>query len=228
MALPYELLIFDWDGTLMDSQAHIVASMCAAMDALAIERLDQARICNVIGLGLREAVRALFPDRHTDEAFVTAFVRHYQDHYFASQVAPALFSHSASTLRALQTNGYRLAVATSKSRVGLDRALSETGLQGLFESTRTADETASKPDPRMLREILAECHVASHQAIMIGDTEYDMAMARDAGAHAIAVSYGVHAAQRLQRYRPLTCLDDIAELSTWLRRTAAKAECVKV
>ncbi|MEJ2346927.1 MAG: HAD-IA family hydrolase [Gammaproteobacteria bacterium] len=215
MTQRFKVLIFDWDGTLMDSEAHIVQSMVSAMEQLGTEVLDARTIGNVIGLGMREAVHTLFPQRR-DEAFVKAFVDAYRSHFFAADAPQALFPGAASTLRGLRADGYRLAVATGKSRRGLDFALEQTGLGDLFSATRAADETASKPDPRMLREILAELGADPDEAIMIGDTAFDMEMARNAGTHAVAVSYGVHDTARLMAYRPLTCLDELAALSQWL------------
>jgi phosphoglycolate phosphatase len=216
----FRVLIFDWDGTLMDSEAHIVQSMVSAMEELGTEVLDARTIGNVIGLGMREAVHTLFPERR-DEAFVKAFVDAYRSYFFAPDAPQALFPGAVSTLRDLRADGYRLAVATGKSRKGLDLALEQTGLGDLFNVTRAADETASKPDPRMLREILAELGADADEAIMIGDTAFDMEMARNAGTHAVAVSYGVHDTARLMAYQPLTCLDELPTLSEWLVGAAA-------
>jgi len=216
MTRPYELLIFDWDGTLMDSEAHIVACMQAAMGELGTEILDRRTICNVIGLGMREAVQTLFPDR-PDEAFITRFIAAYREHYFAPDAPQALFEGALETLEALRRDGYLLAIATGKGRRGLDRALAESGVGRLVHAHRCAEETASKPDPTMLREILTELAVAPEAAVMVGDTEYDLAMAARIGMPAIGVSYGVHEPERLWRHRPLTCLECIADLPPFLR-----------
>lgn len=216
MERAYELLIFDWDGTLMDSEAHIVACMQAAMTELDLEILDRRTICNVIGLGMREAVQTLFPDRPQD-AFIERFTAAYRAHYFAPEAPQALFEGALQTLHDLHGDGYRLAIATGKGRHGLDRALAESGVAHLMHAHRCAEETASKPDPTMLREILAELAVSAERAVMIGDTEYDLAMAASIGMPAVGVTYGVHEPERLWRHRPLTCLDRITELPAFLR-----------
>ncbi|NIP71657.1 MAG: HAD-IA family hydrolase [Gammaproteobacteria bacterium] len=211
----YRLLIFDWDGTLMDSEVHIVASMQAAMGELGLEVLPRETVRNVIGLGLREAICTLFPD-NDGEAFVSEFARRYRRRYMAPDRPLALFAGVANTLRQLHRRGYLLSVATGKSRRGLDRSLAESGLGELFRASRSAEETASKPDPRMLHEILAELGAEPQQTLMVGDTEFDLEMASRAGMRSVAVSYGVHAAERLWRHRPLACLDSLRQLPALL------------
>ncbi len=211
----YRLLIFDWDGTLMDSQAHIVASMQAAMVDLGLEMLDARTISDIIGLGMREALLALFPG-HPDEGFFTAFTDRYRQHYFRPDAPQALFADAEVTLKRLRREGYLLAVATGKGRHGLNKVLTETGLGALFDAHRCAEETASKPDPKMVHEILHALAVATEDALMIGDSEYDLQMAHNAGIDSIAVTYGVHETERLLRYDPLTCLDRLGDLPQFL------------
>lgn len=214
------LVVFDWDGTLMDSEAQIVRAMHAAIDDLALEPRSADACRNIIGLGLREAIDALYPGG--DDAFLRAFVDRYRHHWLACAHASELFPAARETLEVLSDAGFLLAVATGKGRVGLDKVLAHTGLTELFAATRCSDETRSKPHPQMLREILDELGVAPAQALMVGDTEYDMQMAVQAGVGPVAVSYGVHAAERLLRYRPLTCLDQISELPDWLLERGAR------
>jgi phosphoglycolate phosphatase len=208
------LIVFDWDGTLMDSETQIVHSLFGAIADMQLEArsVDQCR--NIIGLGLREAVTSLYPDR--DDAFAERFVERYRHHWFRISQDSELFPGARETLSVLKEAGFLLAIATGKARVGLDRVLHQTGLVEVFASTRCADETQSKPHPQMLQEILRELGVDAGQTLMVGDTEYDMDMARDAGVHPVAVSYGVHDRQRLMRSQPLVCLDTISELPDWL------------
>jgi phosphoglycolate phosphatase len=219
MILRYPLLVFDWDGTLMDSEARIVACLNLAISALGLEARPHHMLSNIIGLGLNEAVLSLYPE--ADEALVQAFVEHYRNHFLSDQQLPSeLFPGALDTLQQLHQQGYLLAVATGKSRRGLDRSLAETGSRDLFHATRCADETCSKPHPQMLLEIMAALDVIPEETLMIGDTEYDMLMANQAGAGAVAVDYGVHDRQRLLEQQPLGCLTDIRELPGWLNSTS--------
>jgi len=211
----YELLIFDWDGTLMDSVAHIVASMRAATAELGLAPRDDKQFSDIIGLGMREAINSLFPEQY-DDAFAQTFTEAYRKYYFAEDAPQALFPNAENVLRDLHAQEYLLAVATGKSRRGLDKVLHETGLQDVFHASRCADETHSKPHPRMLLEILETTGVEPGNALMIGDTEYDLDMARQAGMHAVGVSYGVHDRERLQTLGPRHILDSIEELPDWL------------
>jgi len=217
MSTPFDLLVFDWDGTLMDSQRRIVACIRAAITDLALEPRDDATISNIIGLGLTEAIDTLYPG--SDAELHRAMTDRYRHHFLYANPTPAqLFSASAETVERLADGGYLLAVATGKGRAGLDRVLGETGLGRCFTATRCADETLSKPHPQMLLELMDELGVEPERTLMIGDTEYDMQMASNARTRALAVSYGVHAPERLHRHNPLHCIDDIGELEPWLER----------
>jgi phosphoglycolate phosphatase len=211
----YELLVFDWDGTVMDSVARIVACLHGATVELGLEPHAEPVFRDVIGLGLREAIEALFPGR--DDAFHAAFVASYRRRFLEHDPTPSrLFPSAVDVLEALREEGYLLAVATGKGREGLARALDETGLGGVFDATRCADETCSKPHPQMLLELMDELQVAPADTLMIGDTEYDLEMAGHAGASGLAVSYGVHTRERLLRHRPVGCIDRLADLPGWL------------
>lgn len=209
-----KLLVFDWDGTLMDSETQIVACMQAAIGDLALQPRSKDEVKNIIGLGLHEAVASLYPQ--ADDALVGAIADRYRDHWLGGDRQSRLFPGVEETLHLLKDEGFHLAVATGKGRRGLDKVLRETGLAEVFDATRCSDETRSKPHPLMLEQIMGELRLAPAETVMIGDTEYDMEMARNAQAHPIAVSYGVHDWNRLQRHAPLTCLDRITELSDWL------------
>jgi phosphoglycolate phosphatase len=208
------LIIFDWDGTLMDSETQIVHAMSAAIDEMELEKrsIDQCR--NIIGLGLKEAIDTLYPGRN--EAFRQRFVERYRHHWFSNTQSSELFPGARETLHLLKESGIVLAVATGKGRTGLDTVLLATELETVFSATRCSDETQSKPHPQMLLEILQELDIEPHQALMVGDTEYDLLMAIDACVAPIAVSYGVHGRERLLEYQPLACLDNISELIDWL------------
>jgi len=210
-----KLLIFDWDGTLMDSVQHIVDSLNAAIQQLDLAPRHHDDLKNVIGLGMREAIAAIYPDQ-VDDAFAAQFVEAYREYFFAEDARQSMFAGARETLQQLQSQNYVLAVATGKSRHGLNHALSDTGLHGMFVESRCADETRSKPDPLMLEEILESLNMKAQHAIMIGDTEYDLAMARAAGVHPLGVSYGVHDRERLQKHKPVHILDAIQELPGWL------------
>lgn len=216
------LIIFDWDGTLMDSEAQIVQAIQAAIDDLGLAPRSAEQCRDIIGLGLKEAIDALFPGR--DDAFLDTFVARYRHHWFAETQPSELFPGARETLSLLKDSGFLLAIATGKGRAGLDRVLAGTGLHPLFSATRCADETRSKPHPQMLLEILEQVGVTARQALMVGDSEYDMQMAVDAGVGPVAVSYGVHAPARLMRHSPLTCLDSIGELPDWLVECGLGAE----
>lgn len=211
----FELLIFDWDGTLADSEALIVSAMRAAITDLGLGRRSQDQIRNIIGLGLQEAAAVLFPD--LTECQHGSLADSYRHHYAATAAGKtALFPEVRETLHQLHQQGYKMAVATGKSRRGLDNSLRETGMTGFFNMTRCADETCSKPHPRMLHEIMESLAAAPGATLMIGDSEYDLQMAKHAGIAAMAVSYGTQSRERLLEQKPLGCLDRLAELIPWL------------
>lgn len=211
----YELLVFDWDGTLMDSAARIVASMQAAFAELGLPPPAAAAARNVIGLGLTHAVAELAPTQ--DAAMRAHIIERYRAHYLELDDTPTpLFPGAEEVVSGLRAAGYLLAVATGKSRIGLDRALAQSGLGAHFHATRSADETFSKPHPQMLQELLDELGVHASRALMIGDTEYDLLTAQNAGVDAVAVCYGVHTPERLLALEPRACLSAIDALPGWL------------
>ncbi|MBZ9568693.1 MULTISPECIES: HAD-IA family hydrolase [Modicisalibacter] len=214
--LRYRLVIFDWDGTLVDSEARIVSCMQAAAEEIGWTPLSREAVRDIIGLGLPEAIARLCPgiDARRAEALRAGYARRF----VAADQSPTPFfpGVEAGLGRLRRSPATRLAVATGKSRRGLDRALATTGAGGWFHATRTADETRSKPDPRMLEELLIETGVAASEALMIGDTEYDMAMARSLGMDRVAVTYGVHAPERLAQCEPTFTADDFAAVIDWL------------
>ncbi|MDD3517418.1 MAG: HAD-IA family hydrolase [Chromatiales bacterium] len=211
----YRLLIFDWDGTLMDSEARIVACLQGAVGETAAAPRTPAELRNVIGLGLAEAVRHLYPQAAPD--FIEAFIHAYRRRFLDEDGAPSrLFEGADMVLDELERAGFWLAVATGKSRRGLDRDLRETGLAGRFHATRCADESHSKPHPAMVEELLQELGMPASDALVIGDSEYDMLMAHNARTDRLAVSYGVHEAERLLQHAPIALIHDIRELPACL------------
>lgn len=211
----YKLLIFDWDGTIIDSAARIISSMqAAAVDSQQPVPSDEA-VRNIIGLGLPEAIRILVPG--ISDSDLDVMRAQYSQHYLGQDETPTpLFPGVQKTLESLHAKGIRLAVATGKSRHGLDRVFAATGLGHLFELSRCADETQSKPHPQMLEEILEQSGVSAAEAVMIGDTEYDLDMGVRAGMDVIAVSYGAHHLDRLKGYKPVLEVDHFPELEQWL------------
>lgn len=211
----YELLIFDWDGTIIDSEARIISSMKAAAKDLNLAELKDEAVRDIIGLGLPEAIRILIPNV-TDEEIVSMRARYGYYYLGVDETETPLFKGVEESLIRLKEQGYRLAVATGKSRAGLERVFADTGLGSLFETSRCADETASKPDPLMVHQILQQTGVDPKHAIMIGDTEFDLSMGVNAGVPVIAVSYGAHHIDRLKQYQPLLEMHQFIDLENWL------------
>lgn len=214
MKLP-RLLAFDWDGTLMDSVGTIVACTQEVVRELDLGELPEERIRGTIGLGLRETIELLVPG--CGDALFESIIGSYRRHWQATfRDGPMLFSGVGEMLRGLAEEGYLLAVATGKSRRGLDHSLEQTGLRDLFHATRTADEALSKPHPQMLLDILDDLGVRPAEAVMVGDTTFDLEMARNAGTGGIGVCSGSHCREELQRLMPLACLERVVELPGWL------------
>ena len=222
----YQLLIFDWDGTLVDSIGRIVESILVAATKCDLPRLDENSIKGIIGLGLPEAIAVLYPGE-TDRKLVEAFRRAYADHYLALESEPsALYPGVATALQHFRDQGHQLAVATGKGRRGLDRVLAGKGWSDFFDVTRCADETASKPDPLMIHEILEHCGVSPERALMIGDSVFDLEMARRAGVDSVAVSYGAQPLEVLLSCSPRMAINHFSELGDWLCSAASPAEVV--
>lgn len=218
--MQFELMIFDWDGTLMDSVPRIVSSMQAAARDADCGELAPEAVENIIGLGLPEAVAMLCPGISSAQS---ARLRERYAHHFvnADSTPMAFFSGVEARLARLnQRESLKLAVATGKTRRGLDRIFADTQSAGWFHDSRTADETRSKPHPQMLSELLAAFDVPASRAVMIGDTEYDLNMARALGMPRVGVSYGVHDVQRLADCKPLYIADGVEGLFDWLEAAA--------
>lgn len=218
MARQFDLIVFDWDGTLMDSAGVIVASIQNAARDLGLAVPDDAACRHIIGLGLTEALAQLFPA--LPEAEHPPLVARYRHHYLGQDAEIPLFAGADAIVRELHAADYLLGVATGKSRKGLDRVLGYTGLGALFHATRCADECFSKPHPEMLEQLMDELGARRERTLMIGDTSHDLQMARNAGVAALAVSYGAHDREDLMTHGPVGCVDSVEELKTWLANYA--------
>lgn len=216
--MKYELIVFDWDGTLLDSAGAIAQAIQSACRDLDLPVPDDGRARHVIGLGLVDALRHAVPEL-TAERYPEMSER-FRVHYLASDERLTLFPGVLEMLDRLRADGHSLAIATGKSRHGLDRALDHSGLRSRFLGTRCADECHSKPHPQMLEELIAEFGVSPASTVMIGDTSHDLRMAINAGVDALAVTYGAHPHDHLLDHRPLACLHSVPELDQWLKNCA--------
>lgn len=210
----YELLMLDWDGTLVDSEAIIIGSMRTAFGSVGEFVPSEQAVRGIIGLGMREAIETLSPG--IDSQITEQITARYRDEFFGASVPPQLYPGVKDALRRLRDLGYRLAVATGKGRPGLDKGIVETGLEGMFEITRCASETRSKPHPEMLHQILDSTWVEPARALMVGDTTFDLEMAAAAGCPAVAVCGGAHGREQLVKHDPIACLDSFNDLPDWL------------
>lgn len=218
MARRFELIVFDWDGTLLDSAAAIVHAIQAASRDLGLPEPSDERARHVIGLGLSDALAHAVPELR--EADYPRMVERYRHHYLSSDHELNLFEGTEAMIASLAESGHMLAVATGKSRKGLDRAMAYTGLGKHFVATRCADECFSKPHPQMLLELMDELGVAAGRTLMIGDTSHDLQMAAAAGVSALAVTFGAHSRAALLAHAALDYLDRPQELAPWLTRNA--------
>ncbi len=206
-----KVVIFDWDGTLIDSVEHIADSLHHAATSLGLPPRERSAYRNIIGLGIVEALNSLYPGLSAQE--LTQIRENYSRYFFTRETTPqSVFSGASELLGALTKLRVGRAVATGKSRRGLDIALTSTGLKSHFEITRCADETRSKPDPTMLQEIIRHFAIDPEEAIMVGDTSYDLEMAQRIGMPAIGVQWGVHDEQTLKKYSPVAIVNSMQEL----------------
>ncbi len=214
----FELLVFDWDGTLMDSAPAIVASIQESCRDLGLPVPERERAAHVIGLGLKDALAYAVPELPPSDYGKLA--ERYRYHYLSRDPGLALFPGMREMLARLKQQGRRLAVATGKTRAGLDRVLEALQLKQVFDASRCADETQCKPHPAMLHELMQELLVPPEATLMIGDTAHDLQMAVNAGVQALAVSYGAHPREGLIVFNPLGCVDSPQELAPWLAENA--------
>ena len=214
MAKTFDLIVFDWDGTLMDSTAHIAVSIQRGCEevGLPVPSLQAAR--QVIGLSLAQALATVSPGLTADRQ--QALAAAYRRHFFLGDQTVTMFDGVHAGLDAIERQGTLLAVATGKSRRGLDRALEASGLCGRFAATRTQDDCPSKPHPAMLLEIMDELGVAPERTLMVGDTTHDLEMARQAGTPRVGLCHGAHTREALEGCEPLALLDDFLSFNAWL------------
>ncbi len=212
----FDLIVFDWDGTLFDSTALIARAIQSACADVGTTVPSDEQASYVIGLGLVEALRHAAPDLPRER--YAELAARYRHHYVDAQHRIVLFDGTLEMLHGLKRAGHRLAVATGKSRRGLDEALASVELHGLFDATRTADETASKPDPKMLHELMDELGVAPQRTLMVGDTTHDLQLAANAGTASVAVSFGAHPPAAFLSMAPHHIAHSTADLQAWLER----------
>ncbi len=212
----YDLIVFDWDGTIMDSTGAIVAAIQASAQDLGLPRPDDSIASHVIGLGLQDALQMALPQ--LDPADYPKLAARYKHHYLARDGDLLLFDGINELLADLKAQHYWLAVATGKSRAGLDRALAGSELGPMFDWSRCADETFSKPHPQMLLDLMGRFGAEPARTLMIGDTTHDSQMAKNAGAHALSVTYGAHPHEHLASVDPEGIVHTVPELAAWLRQ----------
>lgn len=214
----FDLIVFDWDGTLFDSTALIVRCIQNACQDLGVAVPPAERAAYVIGLGLRDALEHAVPDLPPERYGELA--QRYRHHYLERQHELSLFEGSLPMLRELKVRHHWLAVATGKGRQGLNDALAHADLVGMFDGTRTADETASKPNPRMLLELIDQFGVRAERTLMVGDTTHDLQLAQNAGTACVGVSFGAHDHEAFTPFAPRHVAHSTAELHQWLREHA--------
>lgn len=211
----YKAVIFDWDGTLMNSEARIVDAIQTAAKECGLPVLPYHDSKQIIGLSLEKAILGLYPD--LEQSKVVAMSQAYTQCFLEeSEVEMVPFDGAEALLLNLKMQAVKVAIATGKSRKGLDAVLAETGFGSYFDMTRTPIESASKPDPLMLKQILQEFNITADEAVMIGDTTFDMEMARNINMDRVALSHGVHQTEVLAEYDPVATLDSLQELNLWL------------
>ena len=214
----FDLLIFDWDGTLMDSAGVIVDSIQRACEDIGLDAPGDRASRQIIGLGLVQALQTLLPNLPAED--YPRLVERYRHHYLGRDNDIPLFEGVADSISRLHASGFQLAVATGKSRLGLERALASSGLGEWFSATRCADQTHSKPHPAMVLELIEELGADPARTLVIGDTSHDLLMASNAGVASLGVTYGAHEPDDLRPHAPLALMDSFAEVDAWLNANA--------
>ena len=210
----YDLIVFDWDGTLMDSTQHIINCMQLGIEQLSLTPLSDRTVSNIIGLGLNEAVTTLYPDLKA--ATRQQLGLHYQQNWLNSPFEAPLFDNATHLIKYLHQQDYFLGVATGKGRQGLDKVLESSQLGPLFHATLCVDECHSKPHPEMVEQLMDTLGVTPDKTLMIGDTSHDLNMAHNAGAHSLAVTHGAHDLAALQACKPKYIAENLHQVQQWL------------
>lgn len=211
---PFDLIVWDWDGTIANSTGMITNAIVQAAEQVGLPTLDPLAASNIIGLGLKESIYALYGDIPIEKA--QALAAQYKANYYAGESEIPLFNGVKETIVELNRRGHKLAVATGKGRRGLNMALQHCGLGHYFHATRTVDECFSKPHPQMLDELMDLLVVRPERTLMIGDTSYDLQMAQNAGVASVGVTFGAQTQDKLVGYNPLQIFNQFSDLSTWL------------
>ncbi len=214
MTKQFDLIVWDWDGTLANSTGMITDAIVNAAAQVGLPALDPLAASNIIGLGLKESIHALFGHISAEKA--QALAKQYTANYYAGESEIPLFEGAADTIKTLHKRGFKLAVATGKGRRGLNLALEHCGLSPYFHATKTVDECFSKPHPQMLDELMDELIVRPERTLMIGDTSYDLQMASNAGVPAVAVTFGAQSRDKLNSYNSIAMFTQFSELRSWL------------
>ncbi|HSH54580.1 MAG TPA: HAD-IA family hydrolase [Methylotenera sp.] len=214
MPKQFDLIVWDWDGTLADSTGMITNAILKAAEQVGLPALTSQAASNIIGLGLRESIEALYGNIPAEKA--QALATQYTANYYAGESEIPLFSGAADTIKALSKRGHKLAVATGKGRRGLNLALEHCGLGNYFHATRTVDECFSKPHPQMLDELMDYLVALPERTLMIGDTSYDLQMAQNAGVSSVGVTYGAQSAEQWEHFNPIQKFENFDALSEWL------------
>jgi phosphoglycolate phosphatase len=214
MSKRYDLIVFDWDGTLANSTQLIVDAICQASVDVDLPVPSQEAASGIIGLGLREALLELFGP--ITEPTIAALTARYAHYYHAREDDIPLFAGVADTVQHLHSKGIALGVATGKGRNGLNKALDRSGIKHYFHATRCVDECHSKPHPQMLWQLMEEVGASPENTLMIGDTSFDMQMAQNANVDRIGLSFGAHPLERLLPHAPLAHFDEFTKLQQWL------------
>lgn len=210
---PYDLLVFDWDGTLMDSTQQIITAMQLGIEQLDLPRLSDSSVSHIIGLGLNEAVLALYPD--LDEQTRYQLGLRYQQNWLNAPDEVPLFDNAYQLIEQLHQQGYFLGVATGKGRQGLNKVLAQTQLDAFFHATRCVDECHSKPHPDMLEQLMDSLGITADKTLMIGDTSHDLMMANNAKVDCIGIAHGAHDIPTLQACNPLFIAKNLHQVQQW-------------